>query len=359
VNNGCVAETGTEIMSQNPNIKTALVTGGTGYVGSHVSKYLLENGYTTISIDRNLSARPFANRFAQGHSLDYTKDADLPAIEELFKKHKFSCVFHLAANSLVGPSVTEPSKYYHNNVCGTIKLLDLCVKHNVKSFVFASTSSVYGDGHTPPITEDVTPRPLTSYGRSKLMVEGILKDYARAYGLKSVALRLFNVCSASPDCEVGEVRIKPTHLIPNVVEVAAGRKEYFSVFGTDYDTPDGTAIRDYTHVWDVAKAFKLAHDFLIDQNDDVAEVFNIGAGRGFSVKQVIQSMEKALGKEIKVKNEDKREGDPSHVSANVFKARDMLNWLPVNSEIDKICQDTVNWLNSDAYKKIDLEKIPS
>ena len=187
-------------MSQNQNIKKALVTGGTGYVGSHVSKYLMENNYVTISIDRNLEARPFANRFAQGHSLDYTKDADMPAIEELFEKHKFDCVFHLAANSLVGPSVTEPSKYYQNNVCGTIKLLDLCVKHNVENFVFASTSSVYGDGHQPPITEDSIPKPLTSYGRSKLMVEGILKDYARAYGLKSVALRLFNVCSASPDC---------------------------------------------------------------------------------------------------------------------------------------------------------------
>jgi len=346
-------------MSQTQNTKNVLVTGGTGYVGSHVSKYLLESGYNVFSIDRNLATRPFANKFAQGHSLDYNKQADLPMLDELFQKNKFDCVFHLAANSLVGPSVTEPSKYYRNNVYGTIQLLDLCVKHGVKKFVFASTSSVYGDGHTPPITEDVLKKPLTSYGKSKLMVEEILKDYARAYDLKSVALRLFNVCSASPDCEIGEVRIKPTHLIPNVVEVAAGRKEHFTIFGTDYDTPDGTAIRDYTHVWDVAKAFKLAHDFLIDQNDDVAEVFNIGAGRGFSVKQVIQSMEKALGKEIKVKNEDKREGDPSHVSANVLKARDMLNWFPVNSEIDKICQDTVNWLNSDAYKKIDLEKIPS
>lgn len=346
-------------MSQNQNIKKALITGGTGYVGSHVSKYLMENGYITISIDRNLSARPFANRFAQGHSLDYTNDNDLSEIDKLFSEHKFDCVFHLAANSLVGPSVTEPSKYYHNNVCGTIKLLDLCVKHNVKSFVFASTSSVYGDGHQPPISEDAITKPLTSYGRSKLMVEGILKDYARAYGLKSVALRLFNVCSASPDCEVGEVRIKPTHLIPNVVEVAAGRKEHFSVFGTNYDTPDGTAIRDYTHVWDVAKAFKLAHDFLVSQNNNIAEVFNIGAGRGFSVKQVVTSMEKALGREIKVKNEDAREGDPSHVSADISKAKEMLNWLPANSEIDKICQDTVNWLNSDAYKKIDLSKIPS
>lgn len=346
-------------MSQTQNTKNVLVTGGTGYVGSHVSKYLLESGYNVFSIDRNLATRPFANKFAQGHSLDYNKQADLPMLDELFQKNKFDCVFHLAANSLVGPSVTEPSKYYRNNVYGTIQLLDLCVKHGVKKFVFASTSSVYGDGHTPPITEDVLKKPLTSYGKSKLMVEEILKDYARAYDLKSVALRLFNVCGASPDCEIGEVRIKPTHLIPNVVEVAAGRKEHFTIFGTDYDTPDGTAIRDYTHVWDVAKAFKLANDFLEMQQQPIAEVFNVGAGKGFSVRQVVSSMEKALGKTIPVKEFPKREGDPTHVSADISKTKEILNWNPTNSEIDKICQDTVNWLNSDAYKKIDLTKIPS
>mgnify|MGYP001179768731 FL=1 len=343
-------------MLQQESIKTVLVTGGTGYVGSHVCKYLLEQNYVVHSIDRNLNARPFANRFAKGYSLDFSNKNDLDKIDELFETHKFHAVVHLGANSLVGPSVTEPSKYYRNNVCGTLNLLDMCVKHNTNKFIFASTSSVYGDGHQPPITEEVTPRPLTSYGRSKLMIEGVLADYHRAYGLKSVALRLFNVCSASPDCEIGEVRIKPTHLIPNVVEVAEGRKEKFSVFGTDYNTPDGTAIRDYTHVWDVAKAFSNAITMLDDKDGNY--VFNIGAGRGFSVKQVLNAMEKALGKAIPVLEESRREGDPSHVSADVSLAEKHLNWTPSNSNIDKICQDTVNWLNSEEYNKIDLSKVP-
>jgi|TARA_B100001094_G_scaffold80190_1_gene76424 UDP-glucose 4-epimerase len=344
-------------MLQNQNTKNVLVTGGTGYVGSHVCKYLFEQKYNVFVLDRNVEARPFANRYGTYYNLDYNNKNDLEQINNIITTNDISTVFHLAANSLVGPSVSEPLKYYRNNVQGTLNLLELCVNNNIKKFVFASTSSVYGDGHQPPISETAITKPLTSYGRSKLMVEGMLSDFHRAYGLKSVALRLFNVCGSAPDYDLGEVRIKPTHLIPNLVEVVAGRKQEFSVFGNDYATPDGTAIRDYTHVWDVAKAFGNA-DQLLDREDG-HYVFNIGAGKGFSVKEVITAMERAVGKDIPVKEEPRREGDPSHVSANVDKAIEHLKWQPTHSEIDTICEDTVKWLDSETYKEIDLEKIPS
>jgi len=344
-------------MFQNQNTKNVLVTGGTGYVGSHVCKYLFEKKYNVFVLDRNVDARPFANRFGTYYNLDFNSETELEEIRNIIIENKISTLFHLAANSLVGPSVTEPLKYYRNNVNGTLNLLELCVKNNIKKFIFASTSSVYGDGHKPPISEKAITKPLTSYGRSKLMVEGMLKDFHRAYGLKSVALRLFNVCGSAPDWDLGEVRIKPTHLIPNLVEVVAGRKQHFSVFGNDYATPDGTAIRDYTHIWDVAKAFCNA-DQLLDREDGHF-VFNVGAGKGFSVKEVITAMEKAVGKSIPIKEEERREGDPSFITADVHKANEHLKWQPTHSEIDIICRDTVKWLNSETYKKINLEKIPS
>ncbi len=347
------------IMNSSMKNKSVLLTGGTGYVGSHVAKYLMEQGFTVYSIDRNLDSRPFANKYGNYFKLDYTVKEDRAELDEMWKKYNFDAVIHLAANSLVGPSVTEPAKYYKNNVIGTIKLLNLAIKNGTDKFIFTSTSSVYGEGHNPPIVESDRTQPLSSYGRSKLMIEGVLKDYARAYGLKSTSMRLFNVCGSSPDAQIGEVRIKPTHLIPNIVEVAAGRKSHFSIFGTDYDTPDGTAIRDYTHVWDVARAFKLAYEYLDNAQSPVAEEFNIGAGKGFSVREVVQAMEKSLGRSIPIKEEPRREGDPSHVAADVTKAEELLSWKPQYSEIDVICQDTVKWLESNNYKEINLEKLPA
>ena len=342
-------------MPQHQNTKI-LVTGATGYVGSHVVKYLNEKGYQTIGIDRNITARDYITRqlpdtkfYETGHG----NDSDI--LDSIFEDEKPDAVLHLSASSLVGPSVTDPHRYYDNNVGGTISLLGRCVKHNVKKFVFTSTSSVYGNGHQPPINEDVEKNPLTSYGGSKLMVEYILTDYYKAYGLNSVTLRLFNVCGADPEHTLGEVKLAPTHLIPSVMDTALGRRDVFKIFGTKYNTRDGTAIRDYTHVWDVAKAFEMSIGFMDNNTGD--HIFNIGASGGHSVQEVVTAMEKTLDKKVTVEHHDPRPGDPECVIADVSKAKEQLGWDPEKSDIDTICQDTVKWFNTDIYKAIDIKKV--
>jgi UDP-glucose 4-epimerase len=342
-------------MPQNQNTKV-LVTGATGYVGSHVCKYLNQKGYQTIGIDRNISSRDYITRQLQDtkfYETGHGHDSDI--LESIFEDEKPQAVLHLSASSLVGPSVTDPHRYYDNNVGGTISLLGRCIKHGVKNFVFTSTSSVYGNGHKPPISEDVDKRPLTSYGGSKLMIEYILEDYFKAYGLNSVTLRLFNVCGADPEHQLGEVKNAPTHLIPSVMDTALGRRDVFKIFGTDYKTRDGTAIRDYTHVWDVAKAFEMSIGH--GMNNPGSHVFNIGASGGHSVQEVVTAMEKVLDKKVPIEKHDPRPGDPECVIADVSKAKNELGWEPEKSDIDTICKDTVQWFNTDIYKAIDIKKV--
>lgn len=353
--NGNVQEGITEIMSQNQNTKV-LITGVTGYVGSHVAKYLSQKGYKTVGIDRNVTERKYIT-----DQLTDTQFYQVPhnsgALDQVFKAEKPDVVMHLSASSLVGPSVTDPHKYYENNVSGTINLLGKCVKHGIKKFVFTSTSSVYGNGHKPPIGEGVDKKPLTSYGGSKLMIEYILTDYFKAYGLNSVTLRLFNVCGADPEHKLGEVKNAPTHLIPSVMDTALGRRDVFKIFGTKYDTRDGTAIRDYTHVWDVAKAYEMSIGFMDNQLNAGDHVFNIGASGGHSVQEVVDAMERTLGKKVPVEKHDPRPGDPDCVIADVNKAKTQLGWEPEKSDIDTICQDTVQWFNTEIYKRIDIKKV--
>jgi len=342
-------------MSQNQNTKV-LVTGATGYVGSHVTKYLNQQGYQTIGIDRNVFQRDYITRQlpeTKFYQVGHAEDPKL--LDSILEDEKPDVVMHLSASSLVGPSVTDPHKYYDNNVSGTISLLGKCVKHNIKKFVFTSTSSVYGNGHTPPISENVDKQPLTSYGGSKLMIEYILTDYYKAYGINSITLRLFNVCGADPEHKLGEVKNAPTHLIPSVMDTALGRRPVFKIFGTNYNTVDGTAVRDYTHVWDVAKAFEMSVGYMNNNPGD--HVFNIGASGGYSVQQVVTAMENVLGKTVPVEKHDPRPGDPECVIADVSKAEKQLGWKPERSSIDTICQDTVQWFNSEIYKGINIDKV--
>ena len=342
-------------MSQNQNTKV-LVTGATGYVGSHVTKNLSQQGYQTIGIDRSILTRNYITEQLKHTKLYGVEHGDTSGnLDKIFEQEKPDVVMHLSASSLVGPSVKDPHSYYNNNVAGTINLLGLCVKHNVKNFVFASTSSVYGNGHTPPINETASTDPLTSYGGSKLMIEFLLKDYYSAYGINSVTLRLFNVCGADPEHKLGEVKNAPTHLIPSVMDTALGRRPVFKIFGTNYNTADGTAVRDYTHVWDVARAFEMSIDYM--KNNPGEHVFNIGASGGFSVQQVVEAMEKVLGKPVPVEKHDPRPGDPECVIADVSKAEKQLGWKPERSSIDTICQDTVQWFNSEIYKGINIDKV--
>ncbi|OUU18312.1 MAG: UDP-glucose 4-epimerase GalE [Crocinitomicaceae bacterium TMED45] len=341
-------------MLQNQNTKV-LITGATGYVGSHVTKLLNQLGYKTIVVDRNVNSRIYTIEQLSETVFYEMSYGDESKMATVFESEKPDAVIHLAANSLVGPSVTDPHKYYQNNVSGTISLLGLCVKHNVKKFIFASTSSVYGNGHTPPIKEDVEKRPLSSYGRSKWIVEQLLQDYYSAYGLNSVSLRYFNVCGADPEHKLGEVKNSPTHLIPSVMDTALGRRDVFKIFGTDYNTVDGTAVRDYTHVWDIARAHSSAIDYLNTKQGAFA--FNIGASGGHSVRQVVNAMSKTLQKTIPVEEHAPREGDPECVIADVSLAEKEMGWKAEKSDIDTICQDTVQWFNTDIYKKIDIKKV--
>lgn len=341
-------------MLQSQNTKV-LITGATGYVGSHVTKLLSQQGYKTIVVDRNVNTRIYTVEQLTDTVFYEMSYGDAEKMQTVFETEKPDVVIHLAANSLVGPSVTDPHKYYTNNVSGTISLLGLCVKHDVKKFIFASTSSVYGNGHMPPIKEDVEKRPLSSYGRSKWIVEQLLQDYNTAYGLNSVSLRYFNVCGADPQHKLGEVKNSPTHLIPSVMDTAIGRRPVFKIFGTDYNTVDGTAVRDYTHVWDIARAHSLAIDYLNTKQGAFA--FNIGASGGHSVRQVVDAMSRTLNKKIPVEEHDPREGDPECVIADVSLAEKEMGWKAEKSDIDTICQDTVQWFDTDIYKKIDIKKV--
>ena len=343
----------TTVHNQNTKV---LVTGATGYVGSHVVKYLNQKGYKTVGIDRNIAQRKYITDQLPETTFYEAMHGD-ESVDEVFSKEKPDVVMHLSASSLVGPSVTNPHKYYDNNVSGTIHLLGKCVEYGVNKFVFTSTSSVYGNGHEPPIKEDVDKKPLTSYGGSKLMIEFILTDYFKAYGLNSVTLRLFNVCGADPEHKLGEVKNAPTHLIPSVMDTALGRRDVFKIFGTKYDTRDGTAIRDYTHVWDVAKAFEMSIGFMNNNLNAGDHVFNIGASGGHSVQEVVDAMERTLGKKVPVEKHDPRDGDPECVIADVSRAKRMLGWEPEKSDIDTICQDTVKWFDTDIYKSIDIKKV--
>lgn len=315
-----------------------LIVGGAGYIGSHLNKKISEKGYETVVFD-NLS---------YGHEnfvkWGIFKQGDLGNIDEIrnvFKKYDIEAVMHFAAFTYVGESVEDPQKYYLNNVKNTLNLLQVMLEENVKHFVFSSTCATYGDPVEIPITENHPQNPINPYGRGKLIVEQVLKDYSDAYGLNYASLRYFNAAGADPDCEIGEMHDPETHLIPLILDAADGKREDIKIFGTDYDTPDGTCIRDYIHVTDLADAHILALEYL--KNDGESDVFNLGNGNGFSVKEVIEEARKITGKKINATEAPRRPGDPPTLIGSSKKAMEILNWKPQYHELSKIIETAWNW----------------
>lgn len=315
-----------------------LVVGGAGYIGSHMVKLLRHSGYRVIVLD-DLSGG-FGDAVMK-EELVIGSLADAKLLKELFCRYQIGAVMHFASFIQVGESVREPAKYYDNNVSATLVLLDAMRSAGVSCFIFSSTAAVYGDPAYVPIDENHPKAPINPYGRSKWMVEQMLEDYDSAYGLKSICLRYFNAAGADPERQLGERHTPETHLIPLVLQVASGRREAISVFGTDYDTPDGTCIRDYIHVSDLCDAHLLALRHLLEGAQSAR--FNLGNGYGFSVKEVIEMARKVTGHEIPVRYETRRAGDPPRLVADARLAREELGWQPMRADLETIVADAWAW----------------
>jgi UDP-glucose-4-epimerase GalE len=330
-------------------LKYVLVTGGSGYVGSHVSKMLFENGYTPVVFDLMADFKDWASPHWPAVSGDINNNKDLIRI---FNLYNFDAVIHLAASSEVGASVTDPLRYYKNNVGGTANILQFCAHMGINKVVFSSTSSVYGEVNPDklPTCEYYPKNPITSYGSSKWAVECMLRDVDVAHNIRSVSLRYFNASGASPDSKIGEFRPKPSHLIPSIQAVVEGHRPEFVVNGDDYATADGTTVRDYTHIWDIAQAHLCALKYL-DQGG-ITDCFNIGAGKGKSVLEVFNEFQSQLGKPIAMRIGEKRPGDIPINYADTSKAQGILKWQPVMSDTVSIVRDAINWYNSELYQKI-------
>ena len=314
-----------------------LVFGGAGYIGSHTVKHLLDNGYECVVADNLI----YGHREAVDKRAEFVH-ADLLnpiSIREVFKNRKIDAVIHFAAFTYVGESVSDPQKYYINNVVGTTNLLNVMLENGVKKIVFSSTCATYGEPQYTPIDEKHPQNPINPYGRTKLMIEQIFADYERAYGLKHIALRYFNAAGCAKDGSIGESHTPETHLIPLVLKAIKGEREKISVFGTDYDTPDGTCIRDYIHVEDLA----LAHRLAVEKLDEYSGCLNLGTGVGTSVKEIIDAAEKVSGKKCPVEYGPRRAGDPAKLYADNQKVKKILGWQPSYNNIEDIIRTAWNW----------------
>ena len=315
-----------------------LVTGGAGYIGSHCCKALARKGFHPVTIDNLVYGHQNFVKWGDFFQGDIGNPSNL---EKIFSRNQIDAVMHFAAYAYVGESVQDPLKYYENNVRNTIELLHAVVENNIKYFVFSSTCSTYGTPQKTPIDESHPLKPINPYGNTKRMIEEILNDCAKAYGLKYVSLRYFNAAGADPDGEIGENHNPETHLIPLVLDVAAGRRESIKVFGTDYKTPDGTCIRDYIHVNDLADAHILALQSLMDGGD--SNFYNLGNGRGVSVLEVIECVRQITAKDITVEMTERRPGDPPVLIASSEKAIKELGWNPRYADIEDIIGTAWRW----------------
>ena len=316
-----------------------LVLGGAGYIGSHTVYELIDKGADVVIADNletgHIEAVHPKARFYKG---------DIRSrgfVDNIFENEEIHAVIHFAANSLVGESMVDPLKYYDNNVCGTKVLLESMIAHDVKKIVFSSTAATYGEPENIPIMEDDRTCPTNTYGETKLAMEKMMKWTDAAHGLKYVALRYFNACGAHESASIGEAHSPETHLIPLILQVPLNQREYISIFGDDYDTKDGTCIRDYIHVTDLAQAHILALKYLLDGGD--SNIFNLGNGIGFTVKEVIETAKKVTGLEINAKIAPRRAGDPARLIASSDKAREVLGWNPQHADLEEIIASAWKW----------------
>lgn len=320
---------------------TILVTGGAGYIGTHAVLALKSAGYDVIVLDNLSYGHPELVKDVLKAELVVGDISDRPLLDQLLTTRPIAAVMHFAAFIAVGESVSDPAIYYRNNVAGTLTLLEAMVAAGIKKFVFSSTCAIYGMPQAIPMTEDHPHNPLSPYASSKKMVEQILADFGVAYGLKSVAFRYFNASGAAPNGLLGEDHNPETHLIPLALLTALGRRESLSIFGTDYPTPDGTAVRDYIHVSDLASAHVLGLEYLLQGGD--SQVFNLGNGNGFSVREVIETAKQVTGKDIPVKECPRRAGDPPILVGSSALAREILGWSPLYADLKVIIAHAWQW----------------
>ncbi|MDJ0795839.1 MAG: UDP-glucose 4-epimerase GalE [Calothrix sp. MO_167.B12] len=320
---------------------TILVTGGAGYIGSHTVLALKQAGYEVIVLDNLVYGHQDLVEKVLQVELIVGDISDRSLLDNLFQTRNITAVMHFSAYAYVGESVQEPAKYYNNNVVATLNLLEAMQAARINKFVFSSTCATYGVPDVVPITEDHPQNPINPYGASKLMVERILADFDVAYNLKSVRFRYFNAAGADPEGRLGEDHTPETHLIPLVIFTALGKRESISIFGNDYPTPDGTCIRDYIHVTDLADAHILGLEYLLKGGD--SEVFNLGNGYGFSVKKVIETTKQVTGKDIKIVECDRRPGDPPVLIGSAEKATNILGWQPQYSSLEDIIAHAWQW----------------
>lgn len=321
-----------------------LLCGGAGYIGSHMAKWLASRGFSITVLDNLSTGHRGALQWGDFIEADLL---DVTSLEKVFSDRRFDAVMHFCAKSLVGESMTMPYEYYANNVFGTLNLLQAMRKHEVDRLVFSSTAAVYGHPVREVIDEEHPLTPINPYGQSKLMVERILSDAARAYGLRSVSLRYFNAAGASGDADIGEAHEPETHLIPNVLRSVLGRGPGLRIFGDDYGTADGTCIRDYIHVEDLAQAHQLALDYML--NHEGANVFNLGSGHGFSVRQVIAAAEQITQCNIAYEVASRRPGDPAVLVASSTKARETLGWKPTYDDLHAIVESAWRWHSNQRF----------
>ncbi|MFQ3599235.1 MAG: UDP-glucose 4-epimerase GalE [Chloroherpetonaceae bacterium] len=325
-----------------------LVTGGAGYIGAHAVRELKRAGYEVVIFDNLIYGH---RELAQGERLIVGELENTALLREVFAEHRVEAVMHFAAFAYVGESVENPAKYYRNNVVATLNLLEVMREAKVNRFIFSSTCATYGEPKEVPIPESHLQQPINPYGASKLMVERILQDYSNAFGLKYVALRYFNAAGADESGEIGEDHNPETHLIPLVLDAALGRRNHITIYGTDYDTPDGTCIRDYIHVTDLADAHVLGLKHL--ENGGASDVFNLGNGNGFSVREVIETAKRVTGREIPVVEGARRAGDPAKLIGSAEKAKQILGWKPKFNQLETIIATAWKWHQTRFASKVE------
>ena len=319
-------------------MQNVIVTGGAGYIGSHACKALQANGFTPVTIDNLVYGHAEAVRWGP---LELGDILDGTWLDEIFAKYRPVAVMHFAAFAYVGESMSNPGKYYYNNVMGSVSLLEAMRRNHVNLMIFSSSCATYGNVQQLPITEETTQHPINTYGYTKLICEHLLRDYQRAYGLRWTAMRYFNAAGADVQGEIGESHTPETHLIPLAILAALGKGPDLKVFGNDYDTPDGTALRDYIHVDDLADAHVKAITYL--QNGGASTAFNLGSGKPTSVLELIAAVTTAAGSQVPFQIAPRRDGDPRALYASSEKAQKSLGWLPKSSEITAIVKTAVLW----------------